>query len=209
MTLGNLSPRTAVPIVSAYQTSSSCNINAWTPDAASNGVRVQVTCQNASGAQDAMYNVMYLTSSPQATPVPSICSTLAVGSASAGVAAGDFTSGAEVRISSTGEVSLASDDAYSTSTDGNITKAPSVGSGAYNYFINNALPLNVAPTVGIAKTPADSAASLRSAPFGALLGGWAKSGSVTPPAVWFVIGPGNQVTVPNLGDGTGGARLSW
>lgn len=82
-------------------------------------------------------------------------------------------------MNKTATVSLASDDAYSTDANGVVTKAPSSGTGAFNYF-SAQLPVG-APAVGSTKTPSDATATTTSVPFGALIGGWSAMGSATPP----------------------------
>jgi uncharacterized protein (TIGR03437 family) len=131
------------------------------------------------------------------------CGTTMVPAAVTAISAGDFaTGGAQfiAIVNKAATVSLASDDAYSTDANGVITKAPSSGTGAFNYF-SAQLPLG-APAVGSTKTPSDATATTTSVPFGALIGGWSAVGSATLPKTWFLLGTAGALTVPQ-----GGGRL--
>ena len=63
------------------------------------------------------------------------------------------SSGEMFSIQATGSVNLAIfDGPYITDPNGTILFAPSIGSGAYNFFTNSAGPIGVPPMVGNQKT---------------------------------------------------------
>lgn len=171
--------------------------------------QIAVACGDEGGRRAASnFNVLYLTDKP-AGNTPPACSVNQVAATATGVSAGDHAAGTALRISASGEVSLARDDRYSTDADGVITLPPSVGSGAYNFFQGEADPIGIAPARGNRKSPIlarSPGAPTYLAPYGALLGGWATRGSANLPTKWFPIGVGGLFTAPNV-SGSGGARL--
>jgi len=138
-------------------------------------------------------------------PPPSGCATVAVQSNIAtATAAGDFPGGGSLTLSVTASqtVSIADNDFYSIDANGFIRRAPTPGTGAYDFFLGQ-LPAGVPPTVGTRKLPQpDFGAPSSTSAFGALLYGWAPLNSNTPPANWQFAGTSATVQVP-----AGGGRL--
>ncbi len=139
------------------------------------------------------------------------CIRLSVAANSLGVTtgpAGDFTEETGILVSApallpgvSNTVSLASDDAYETDADGVITKAPTAGTGAFTFF-SASLPVGP-PLVGQKKTPGPGqTATLSSAPYGALVGGFVPIVTGGIPTDWFLIGTAATLEAP-----PGGSRL--
>jgi hypothetical protein len=118
------------------------------------------------------------------------------------------TPGQVFQITASGVVDLSSTNGgYQTDANGTIVAAPSPGTGAYDFFTNDAGPVGVPPAVGDQKTiefvgPND--APVPGAPYGALTAGF--STTLTPasytadfPSGITVVGTSSTIVAPSTG----------
>jgi hypothetical protein len=113
------------------------------------------------------------------------------------------TPGQVFGIEAMGRVNVADQDGpYITNATGTITVAPPVGSGAYQYFTDNASPIGLPPAVGMQKFPLGGS-QLDVAAFGALVAGFASIPNPTSlsdfPSGFQLIGTSGTATAPSFG----------
>ncbi len=104
-------------------------------------------------------------------------------------------------ISASGTVNIADEDGpYITDADGTIVTAPPPGSGAYDYFTNQAAPVGTPPSVGSMKFLIGHSDHVVNGPYGALVAGFSPSPNATMdsdfPTGFTLVGTSGSVTAP-------------
>jgi hypothetical protein len=108
-------------------------------------------------------------------------------------------------ITATGTVNLADQDGpYVVDANGTIVTAPPAGSGAYNFFTNNAGPVGVAPVVGAQKLMISPyVAYVANQAYGALVAGFSSTPNPSAisdfPSGFTLVGVASSITAPSTG----------
>lgn len=109
----------------------------------------------------------------------------------------------QFRITAAGLANLADEDGpYIADPNGTIMKAPPPNSGAWEYFKDNAAPVGIPPTLGSKKFPLGGS-QLDTAPFGALVAGFATKADATTvadfPNGFQLVGESGELVSPSSG----------